>query len=69
MGKVLARHRIEMLMVFTFLGMWLIGELILQLWVPQYYFDFYPVIPVMFMVMTLINTIYIRRWEKKLDNG
>lgn len=69
MKKALTRNRVEMTMVFTFLAMWFGGEIIFHTLLEQYYFQFYPVIAIIFLGFTVVINVCIRRWEPKLYGG
>lgn len=56
-------------MTFIFLGMWFLGEILMHTVLSQYYFQFYPVIAIIFLLFSLIMNTCNRRWEKKIKEG
>lgn len=62
-------RKVITIMIMILLVMWIGGWAILRWLLPQYYFEVYPMIPLTFIVITVVTALLSMKWHKDVEAG
>jgi hypothetical protein len=60
---------VRLIMIVVIIVMWIAGEAVFRLLLPEYGFGMYPAVPALFLIFALALTVFISAWDRKVRAG